>query len=438
VTDQLPAAVQTEITVLGAMLLDGNAREDASVLREEDFALDSHQVIYKKLRQMMERNEHIDLTTVYPAFAKKALDAIGGPAYLAYLTEGIPRNPSVSSYVRLIKQKSLARQGAAICNDGMVGFMEDGAEPDLVLTELEERLEALGGNTAPEKSLEEQSAEELEVMEKQRTGEMDVFLSSGLEPLDRTYGGYAIGELTFIAARPNVGKSTLLRQGVVTTCEADDFVHLVSPEMEAGRVLRALWAFVARIPFNKVRHPERMTEREMEMMRLAMKAVSGFPLRIDDDKEMTPNAMIALARRVKRKHNTKLFGLDYLQQLEFPGGPQQRAGELSAVAKKLAKLGKLKMAVVVVSALTEEDGKKNAPPTMHNLRGSGDLKYAGDTIYLLHRQIDADTQKLEPETLLIGGKARSDVTGSMKVYMNGSMQRFEDAATYLGRVGGAY
>src|SRR5215469_5787251 len=90
----LPASVHTEIVILGAMLLDGLAINDATArLTSEDFSLDSHQRIYRTITGMIEMGRAIDPITVQAELSRtKELESIGGPAYLAFLTEGIPRN----------------------------------------------------------------------------------------------------------------------------------------------------------------------------------------------------------------------------------------------------------------------------------------------------------------------------------------------------------
>ena len=120
ITDGLPSSVHTEVTILGAMLLDGMAIIDATArLTADDFSLDSHRRIYQSIVDLMGVGHGVDITTVRAELERKReLDSIGGPAYLAYLTEGIPRNLNIESYVRIIKDKSLLRRLMAIFSDG--------------------------------------------------------------------------------------------------------------------------------------------------------------------------------------------------------------------------------------------------------------------------------------------------------------------------------
>ena len=140
--DGLPSSVHTEITVLGAMLLDGMAVTDATAkLRPEDFSLDSHQRIYRVMMDLLAVGHAIDYITVMDALSKRReLDAIGGPAYLAYLSEGIPRHPKIEDYVRIIKDKSLLRQLMTIFNDGMVLASDQNEDATNVLNGIETRL----------------------------------------------------------------------------------------------------------------------------------------------------------------------------------------------------------------------------------------------------------------------------------------------------------
>src|ERR1700679_256498 len=121
-TEGLPASLHIEVAVLGAMLLDGVAISDATAkLKAEDFSLDSHQRVYRSIVDLMAKGHGIDSLTVGEELARRReLDSIGGPAYLAFLTEGIPRNFSIESYVRIVKDKSLLRQLMGIFHDGAI------------------------------------------------------------------------------------------------------------------------------------------------------------------------------------------------------------------------------------------------------------------------------------------------------------------------------
>jgi replicative DNA helicase len=106
------AAIHAERTILGAILLENSAFYDAAQeLRADEFYLDSHRRIYACISRLMSRGSAADITTVSEEFrATGELDAVGGFGYIVELETGVPRNFSIASYVRLVKEKALLRE----------------------------------------------------------------------------------------------------------------------------------------------------------------------------------------------------------------------------------------------------------------------------------------------------------------------------------------
>jgi hypothetical protein len=146
---ELPASVQTEITVLGAMLLDQQAvRQATSALVPSDFSLNSHQRIFRVMAEMAADGRPVDLITVMDALIKKhELDAIGGASYLSFLTEGIPRNPNVESYIRLVKDKSLLRQLYGVFTSAAAAAADPVDDASSILQDVKQRLAELSTTT---------------------------------------------------------------------------------------------------------------------------------------------------------------------------------------------------------------------------------------------------------------------------------------------------
>ncbi len=138
----LPASIDAERSILGAILLDNGAyNEAAERLREEDFALDSHRRIYSRMAELIDSNRAVDIVTLAEELAKrKEVEAIGGVAYLASLTEGLPRRISIEEYVRIVKDKSLLRQLISICSTAITLAADQSEEALTVLSSAENSL----------------------------------------------------------------------------------------------------------------------------------------------------------------------------------------------------------------------------------------------------------------------------------------------------------
>jgi replicative DNA helicase len=437
--NSLPMSTETEITILGAMLLDQSAREDAAKLDTEDFALDSHQKIFKLITQMQKEGWAIDLLTVMDGAKRSGfLDSIGGPAYLAYLTEGMPRNPAIAHYVRIVKNKSLLRKTLGILNDGTVAAMDQQEDAQSIIAAVQKHLQRVTEGVEVPESLQDQSDAAWARFESQRSGEVKSFVSSGIAAHDETHGGFAIGEMTILAARPKVGKSTALRQSLIENCSNGVFFDLYTLEMDRDQVLRCLWAAVANVSFDRVRYPERCTEKELSLLELAKRVVDGWPLSIDDTPKLRADDIIVRSRARRRKLPAGMgyaLGIDYLQKMGYNGRTQDRYGEISSGMNDLTAYARTeRVAVLMISSLSEGESKNpNRVPTIHDLRGSGDIKYDANTVLLLHREINAETQRYEPETKLIVGAARADEGGARTIYFDGKMQRFVSLEEYQRR-----
>src|SRR5271156_4513150 len=124
----LPASVEAERSILGAILLDNHSyNEAAEKLRAEDFSLDSHRRIYSRMAELIDGRRAVDIVTLAEELAKrKEVEAVGGVAYLASLTEGLPRRISIKEYVRIVKDKSLLRQLINICSTAITRAVDQG------------------------------------------------------------------------------------------------------------------------------------------------------------------------------------------------------------------------------------------------------------------------------------------------------------------------
>src|ERR1700683_2994825 len=114
----LPANIDAEKTILGAILLDNTAHaEVAEALKADDFSLDSHRRIYLRMSELIDTGRAVDIVTLSNEMARfKEVEAVGGVAYLASLTEGLPRRPVIEEYIRIVKDKSLLRKLMGICS----------------------------------------------------------------------------------------------------------------------------------------------------------------------------------------------------------------------------------------------------------------------------------------------------------------------------------
>ena len=128
----LPANIDAEKTILGAILLDNAAHSEAAEkIDADDFSLDSHRRIFLRMSELMNSQRAVDIVTLANELASnKEVESVGGVAYLASLTEGLPRRPVIEEYIKIVKDKSLLRRLMAICS-AAIARAADQSEPAL-------------------------------------------------------------------------------------------------------------------------------------------------------------------------------------------------------------------------------------------------------------------------------------------------------------------
>src|ERR1700729_1135334 len=138
----LPANVDAEKTILGAILLDNSAHSEAAEkLDADDFSLDSHRRIFLRMAELMDARRAVDIVTLANELSRyKEVESVGGVAYLASLTEGLPRRPVIEEYIRIVKDKSLLRKLMGICSMAIARAADQSESAIGVLDDTEARL----------------------------------------------------------------------------------------------------------------------------------------------------------------------------------------------------------------------------------------------------------------------------------------------------------
>ena len=440
--DGLPSSTHTEVAILGAMMLDGVALNDAvAKLRAEDFSLDSHQKIFKALVELMAQGMGTDGITVRTELIKRReIDSVGGPAYLAYLTEGIPRNFNIESYVRIVKDKAMLRRILSICHEGQMRAQDQGEDALEVLNDIEQRLLEISEGSA------DHDLTSVPDIVQQSFGSVENIYNSGPEitgltthyaDFDRMTSGLQHSELIIIAARPSMGKTAWAINIAQNAAVLDDkVVAIFSLEMSKESLFRRLLAAQARLSARKMQQGFIGQEGRARMMQ-ALELLLESQLFIDDTPGITLAEMRARARRLRqRRGQLDLIVVDYLQLMS--GGTGLRRGsnrteEVSAISRGLKILAKeLKVPVVALSQLSRASEQRGGDrkPILSDLRESGSIEQDADVVAFIHREeyYDREDPDLKGKAEIIVAKQRNGPTGTIELAWLEEMTRFENMA----------
>ncbi len=442
----LPSSIQTEVTVLGAMLLDAVAITDATAkLRSEDFALDSHQRIYRVMTDLMAQGHAVDLITVMDALSRrKELDAVGGAAYLAYLTEGIPRNPNIESYVRIVKDKSLLRQLLGIFNEGMAAASDQSEDATTVLNDVEVKLAEVADSAI------QRGFSNIPDIVASSFGSIDALYEQGREvtglathyiEFDKMTSGLQDSELIIIAARPSMGK-TAWAINIGQNCAVRDgkVVAIFSLEMSKESLLRRMLASEAMVGSRKLQTGFIPREDKGKLI-AALDRLMNSKMYVDDTPGITLAEMRAKCRRLMQQESgLDLIIIDYLQLMtgsnsgSKKGGFESRTQEVASISRGLKALAKeLRVPVIALSQLSRgsEQRTGDKKPLLSDLRESGSIEQDADVVAFIHREeyYDRENEDVKGKAEIIIAKQRNGPTGSIQMAYLSDYTRFENLAT---------
>jgi len=120
----LPASVDAEKAILGAVMLDNAAMGELKGLEPDNFSLDSHRRIFVRMAGLLEAFQSVDIVTMGESFGQDAIKEIGGVAYLASLTEGLPMRPAIKEYIAIVKEKAKLRRIMTACTEAIKACQE--------------------------------------------------------------------------------------------------------------------------------------------------------------------------------------------------------------------------------------------------------------------------------------------------------------------------
>ena len=442
--DGLPASVHTEVAILGAMLLDSVAISDATEkLKAEDFSLDSHQRIFRAIVDLMAKGQGIDYLTVQEELARRReLDSIGGPAYLAYLTEGIPRNFNIESYVQIVRDKSLLRQLMGIFHDGGIRAADQSEDAITVLGDVEAQLADVA-DSAIQRGLagigEIVAGSFVSIDKLYEQGREVTGLATRYTEFDKMTSGLQDSELIIIAARPSMGK-TAWAINIAQNAAVQDgkVVAVFSLEMSKESLLRRMLASEALVGSRKLQTGSMLREDRGKLMK-ALERLMDARLFIDDTPGITLPEMRAKARRLKQQQGQlDLIVIDYLQLMTGTNpsgrkGFENRTQEVSSISRGLKALAKeMRVPVLALSQLSRgsEQRAGDKKPLLSDLRESGSIEQDADVVAFIHREeyYDRDNEDVKGQAEIIVAKQRNGPTGSIRLAFRADYTRFENLA----------
>ena len=435
-----PHNLEAERVLLGSVLLDNGAINVAlEIINKDDFFAEGHRITFEKMVAISEKNRTIDLVTLSEELSKEGLlEKVGGVAYLAALTDGVPVGSaaSVSEYTRIVKEKSVIRRLMNASYNVISRCMEASEDPEALIDLAQSQIFEIAEQKVPSGFL------GIRDIVKSSFGTIDVLfdrgqrvtgVETGFEELDNMTSGLQAGELIIVAARPSLGKTALALNIAAHAAFQGKVVGVFSLEMSKESLLIRLLCSEARIDSHKLRTGF-SSRADWNEMTKALGRLAEAPLFIDDAPALSIMQIRARARRMKADKGLDLLVVDYLQLVAGHGRFENRTQEVSFISRGLKSIAKeLHVPVLALSQLSRApEERPGHRPQLSDLRESGSIEQDSDVVLFIFREDvykrTGEDEGGEPSgrTELIVGKQRNGPTGNVPVVFIKRYARFEN------------
>jgi len=437
-----PFNLEAERSVLGSMLLDNDAISlVADSLSKNDFYKTSHQHIFETIVNVYDKHNAVDIVILKDALIKRSLlKKAGGAEYLVKLEELVPLASNAEYYAKIVQEKSIIRDLIKATKKIQQEAYNNPLESMELLHLAEREISDIVQRkfAKPTTSIHDILQGTWDYIESLHEGDSNLTgVSTGFTDLDEKTCGFQRGELIIIAARPSMGKTSLVLNiaehvGVnIKSPKNKKPILIFSMDLSAQQISQNMLGSVAKIDAQSMRSGA-LSDDDWSRLPIAMGGLSESAIFIDDTPGLGLLEIRANARRFKLQCDIQLIIIDYLQLIKT-GSAKKRQQEISGITRDLKELAReLNVPVIVVSQMDQSgESREGFASGMSGLRGSGSIEQDADVVILLHREDYYNSTKRPGEVDLNIAKQKNGPTGRITLTFNQKFLRFENSQSTI-------
>lgn len=428
-----PQNLDAEMSLIGAVLIDEDTLADVSEhVKPNDFYDKRHAVTYGAMMRLFEKHKPVDLLTLTDELKRKEeLDIVGGSAYLTELTNYVPSAAHAESYAEIVAQKAIRRRLIKASGEiSELGF-DEGIETQEILERAEQELfavsdQSLKQDLVPMEAILTDSFDRMEELHRNKGSLRGI--RTGYRDLDNMTAGLQRSDLLILAARPAMGKTTLVTNLAYNIATINKLpVLFFSLEMSKEQLVDRMLADASGVDAWNIRTGN-LSDEDFSKLSDAMGEMAEAPIFIDDTPGVSVLEMRTKARRIAHEQPIGLIIIDYLQLMQGSGkNDGNRVQEVSEISRGLKLIAReLNVPVIALSQLSRSvESRSPQIPMLADLRESGSIEQDADIVMFIYREAyyNPETER-ENITDLIIAKHRNGPVGKVELYFHPERLRF--------------
>ena len=387
VAQWLPWSEEAEQSLLGSLLQDNEALPAvAGLVDGRSFWAPQHRVVFDAIQRLVVAGKPADVVTVFDALqCVGRAEEVGGIAYLEALTNTVPSARHAKRYAELVADKA-TRRALLVAADGVAELVHKASTADEALDGVHALLASVKRVKAGQdpKPVADLFGPRIDHWQALAAGDITPGTPTGLAPIDVALGGgLKPGRVVVLAARPNVGKTSLASQVLLHVGGLGKPVLMLSQEMTAGELIDRATAHLGRVRLDRIT-TGRLADDEWNQVAEAAERAAPLPIFVDDQPALTLLDIRAKARHVQRRAGgLALVVVDYIQLCTSMGKAEKRHHQIEEISRGMKTLAKeLNVCVLLLSQLNRSG--EGGEPDLHHLKESGSIEEDADAVVMLH------------------------------------------------------
>lgn len=396
----LPHSIVAEQALIKSILLDNQALESvADIVSTNDFYQHDHQVIFKHVVKLIEKNTPANITTLTSSLENSAeLNAVGGTAYLTILMESPASKDGLCSYAKMVHEYAVKRKLIKhFTKITEKSYAHHYCDIQQLIDEAQAHLFALADDVKRSsehfvnlKTLLPQLADNIDQRYTFEHKPTISGIATGFTDLDAITSGLHGGDLIVVAGRPATGK-TAFSLNIAQNVALDTGLPVAIFSMETASTPLAMRMLISAGSLNQQHIATgRLEDNDCQGLTSAIAKLNGAPIFIDDGTNLNISDLRARAHRVHRQcGKLGLIIIDSLQSISASAGRKShhKAAATAEILRSLKALAKdLDVPVIVTSKIKSSVEKRSDKhPLLSDLRKSGVIERNADVVLFIYR-----------------------------------------------------
>jgi replicative DNA helicase len=425
--------LESEKALLGSLLLQSDALfEIADLVQATSFYAAKHQIIYETIEALVNKKEPVDILTVSAALrASKQFDQVGGAPYLSDLLGLVGSAANIKYYAHIVRKKELLRRLIETSTHIMEVAYDEEDTLESILEEAEKSVYEIttkGGSSDRLIGFSDMIDETWARIEKlaDSTGGMRG-VPSGFKDLDNKLSGFQPSDLIILAARPSVGKTSLVLDFARNAAVKNGIpVAIFSLEMSKEQLVDRMLSAQSQVDGWKLRTANLSLDDEFQRLQQGMHELMKAPIYVDDKAANNILNMRSVLRRLNTDKPIGLIIVDYLQLMSTSKQYDSMVNQVTEISRSLKGLAKeFNAPVIALSQLSRAVESRGGRPRLSDLRDSGSIEQDADVVMFIHRE-DKYGEESERKNIveICIEKHRNGPTGIVELYFDNKKTSF--------------